>query len=241
MQADSLLLALGSGLLLGLAGSLHCVGMCGPLVLGFSAKNTPKGKGLGHSIYYSLGRVFTYSLMGLVLGYFGAGVRLTGYQGIVSVVIGSILLFSVLLPASLKSKAALLPGAFIYTKLKSSLSGVILKEGKPRPFIFGMLNGFLPCGLVYTALAASLVPETVFASAAFMAAFGIGTSPLLSAFFFTQSLSGVFRRFSFSKAIPYITAFVSILMILRGLDLGIPMISPHIEPMSGQSSGCCPH
>lgn len=240
MLADSLLLALGSGLLLGLAGSLHCVGMCGPLVLGFSAKNTPKGKGTGHSIYYSLGRTFTYSLMGLLLGYFGAGIRLTGYQGIISVIVGSLLLISVILPASLKAKTASLPGAFIYTKLKSSLSGVILKEGKPRPFMFGMLNGFLPCGLVYTALAASLVPDTVLASVVFMSAFGIGTSPLLSAFFFTQSLSKVFSKVSFSKAIPYITAFVSILMILRGLDLGIPMISPHIEPVSGQSS-CCPH
>jgi len=240
MLADSLLLALGSGLLLGLAGSLHCVGMCGPLVLGFSAKNTPKGKGISHSIYYSLGRTFTYSLMGLLLGYFGAGIRLTGYQGIISVIVGSLLLISVILPPSLKAKATSLPGAFIYTKLKSSLSGVILKEGKPRPFMFGMLNGFLPCGLVYTALAASLVPDTVLASVVFMSAFGIGTSPLLSAFFFTQSLSKVFSKISFSKAIPYITAFVSILMILRGLDLGIPMISPHIEPVSGQSS-CCPH
>ncbi|MCC6550895.1 MAG: sulfite exporter TauE/SafE family protein [Ignavibacteriaceae bacterium] len=241
MPADSLLLALGSGLLLGLAGSLHCVGMCGPLVLGFSARNTQKGQGLSHSIYYSLGRIFTYSLMGLVLGYFGAGIRLTGYQGIVSVIIGSVLLLSVLLPAAFKARASSVPGVWVYTKLKASLSGVILKEGKPRPFMFGMLNGFLPCGLVYTALAASLVSETVLASATFMAAFGTGTSPLLSAFFFTQSLARVFGRFSFSKAIPYITVFISILMILRGLDLGIPMISPHIEPFSGQSSGCCPH
>lgn len=241
MPVDNFVLLISSGLLLGLAGSLHCVGMCGPLVIGFSTRNTQKGKGFIHSIYYSLGRVTSYSLMGMMLGYFGAGIRISGFQGIISVFIGFVLLFTVLFPAIFKVKAVSLPGAFIYTKLKSWLSGVILKEGKPHPYIFGVLNGFLPCGLVYTALAASLVPDTVLSSVAFMAAFGTGTSPLLSGFFFTQSFLRVFNKISISKVIPYITVFVSILMILRGLNLGIPMLSPQLEPVSGQNSGCCSH
>lgn len=229
-----------SGFVIGLAGSLHCVGMCGPLVLGFSAKNETRGvKNFMLSINYSLGRIVTYSAMGFVLGMFGEGIKLTGYQGIISVVTGLIILLAVITPKRWTAKFSTLPMNKLLLNLKSKLGVLLMRNGSPKPFLFGLLNGFLPCGLVYTALAAALVPGDIVSSVLLMAAFGAGTSPLLGALFFSKALGNIFSGFSISKYVPYVTIVVSILLILRGLDLGIPFISPQLHQINIHGSNCC--
>lgn len=234
------LTAIFTGLTIGLAGSLHCVGMCGPLVMGFTAKNETAGfNGLLHAFKYSAGRIVTYSLMGLAIGIFGEGVKLTGYQGIISIMTGVILLLTLIVPKifGVRFNSASLSGMLL--GLKGKLSSILTGKGKPKPFTFGMLNGFLPCGFVYTALAASLVPGDVYSSVLVMAAFGVGTSPLLSALFLGSSIGKIFPGFSFSKVAPYMTIAVSVLLILRGLDLGIPFISPQLHNINIHGSNCC--
>lgn len=212
-----------AGLILGFAGSLHCVGMCGPLVLALPGKQGAFGKFLTLRVSYNLGRVFTYTWLGLLLGVFGKGLQLSGLQELVSLTMGVLLLLWLFVPR--------LP---FFRKLpKISFGWLTALFGdifyKPRPasqFLTGILNGLLPCGLVYMAIAAALVLGDPSRSALFMASFGLGTIPALLAVAVLDrkvlpGLTPLFKKFSTTLVV-----VLAVLFILRGLGLGIPYLSP---------------
>lgn len=217
-----------TGFLLGMLGSFHCVGMCGAIAL-----SLPVGKGSGKvsfvagRLFYNLGRMLTYCLLGAVAGLLGRSLQLAGLQQTLSIMSGILILLLVVVPvtgSALFRKATGL--ARLLNRVKQGMQFFFQKKGIWALGTVGLLNGLLPCGFVYFALAGAVSMPSVPDAMLYMLLFGGGTFPLL----FLLSLSGKYiqlglRRF-FTKAVPYVATCVAILFILRGLNLGIPYVSP---------------
>ena len=102
-------------------------------------------------------------------------------------------------------------------------------------FFIGLVNGLLPCGLVYMALAGAVATTSVVKSSLFMAAFGLGTLPLMWGVSFFGSFINVQTRVIIRRAYPYLMVGMAFLLILRGLGLDIPFLSPAFHMNEGQS------
>ena len=221
-------LALGLGFL----GSLHCVGMCGPLVLALPQPNGEYrrwAKLVSGRVLYNLGRVGTYTLLGAGFGLLGSTARFSGLQQIVSIATGTLILLWLLVPKkNLPQLSFAIYAAKLIAKLRSRLAPILGVSFFSAQFGLGVLNGLLPCGLVYVAIAGAILQPTVLTSAVFMALFGFGTFPALLFFgLITGNLKNHFR-FSIQRILPAGLAVVAILLILRGLALDIPFVSPHL-------------
>jgi sulfite exporter TauE/SafE len=213
-----------SAFVIGLVGSFHCVGMCGPIVLAVP------GRSIFSKISYNVGRTITYALMGLVIGIIGEGFSLAGYQQILSIIVGSAMLLIVLFT---KYKHFDLPLSGAISKLwiisKNKLTPLFKSDSTWAPFFIGLINGLLPCGLVYAAIFGAVASGGMLESSLYMVFFGLGTAPLLIALsVFGNFLTPALRN-RFNKMVPYLLGLVAILIILRGLNLGIPYISPKMD------------
>lgn len=217
---------LWTAMVLGFFGSFHCIGMCGPIALAVGGKGGQNF--LFNKIIYNLGRSLTYATLGLLVGSLGFSLSLAGIQQGVSVVMGFLV---VLLSVSYKKADQVLSIA--------ALSGVVnwiknhlfryIKSGSKLAFFFtGLVNGLLPCGMVYMALVVALGLQSPFLGAYYMFFFGLGTIPMLLGLMVSGSLLPVFRRQQFQKAIPYLGILIGLLMVFRGLGLGIPGLSPEL-------------
>ncbi|AFL86248.1 hypothetical protein Belba_3765 [Belliella baltica DSM 15883] len=213
--------------LLGFLGSFHCLGMCGPIALAVSAKdNAPF---LRNKIIYNLGRTLTYSILGAIIGMIGFSLALAGIQQWISIGMGAL----ILLMAFFYKRAERVitqSGLFgaIY-KLKFSLGYFLKKGGSTAFFASGLLNGLLPCGMVYIALIASLALQNPLNGAIYMFFFGIGTIPMLIAVMVSGKILSIKIRTKLTNALPYLAMFIGILFIVRGLGLGIHYISPKLH------------
>jgi len=226
------------GFIIGLLGSFHCIGMCGPIVLALPIDYVSRTELIVGRWMYNLGRVVTYTLLGIILGALGQKVIVIGAQQYASVAFGVIILFSVFLPSEIKNyfnKIFFI--RWLNDFVKISFSKLVGAAKISNLFIFGIVNGLLPCGFVYVGLAAAISLGNVFSSAIFMAFFGLGTVPIM----FATSLFGGFinaeLRTKINKLLPALTVLIAILFILRGLNLGIPMLSPKMDKFSQVS--CC--
>jgi len=204
----------------GLLGSLgHCLGMCGPLVLmvGSQFGELTWSAALPRYLLYHVARIAVYAILGAFVGVFGSllglGGRLSLIGGAVSWVIGIgviLLGFGYLgwLPLGrIEGK-----GAWVGRKMKQALN----KGGLFGLVSLGALNGLLPCGLVYSALLASLAAGSPLKSALSMAAFGAGTIPVLVVLGLGGGmLSGRVRKIM-SRAAGVLIVLVGIQLILRG-------------------------
>jgi sulfite exporter TauE/SafE len=206
---------------LGLFGSLHCVGMCGPLALVFSNKEgNSKYQNVISALAYNLGRTFMYSLLGLFFGAIGSFLFVADLQKAISIILGILLIFSFLFTIDIDhtiSNHRLLHG--FYSRIRSLMANMMQKSQEFHPFQLGMANGLLPCGLVYLALAGSLASGNMIGGVEFMFLFGLGTLPMLFALttgigFFPPS-----ARMSFRKVLPYVTLAFGCFLIYRGVDL----------------------
>ncbi len=212
-----------TAILLGLGGSLHCVSMCGPIALALPLTKREKGIVLWQSLLYHLGRTSTYALLGLFFGSFGWGIALAGYQNSLSIALGILLLLTGLLSISVENK--LLKYAFFQSfldRIKSKLSRALSIRSNASAYRIGLLNGFLPCGLVYMALAGSIATSGPIAGAMYMTAFGLGTVPLLLGVMVLGKMSGQWYR-RFYQVIPYGLSLFGIYLIYRGMILEIPV------------------
>ena len=224
---------LWSALLFGLLGSFHCIGMCGPIAFMLPVDRTNNFKKISQIFLYHFGRIFTYSLIGLLFGLLGKSFYLFDLQQQLSIFIGILMIVIVLIPVKTFNKYNFSKPLYrIISKVKSAL-GKELKKKTPDTFLtIGFLNGFLPCGLVYMALFGALGTGDAWQGSLYMAIFGIGTIPLMTtAIYFGNFLTGKVRRY-ITKAIPVIVVLMGLLFILRGLGLGIPFLSP--PPVSQQ-------
>lgn len=223
--------------LIGLVGSLHCIGMCGPIAIALPVPNSGNLSFLTGRIFYNLGRVVTYSFLGALLGLIGSKIALAGAQQVVSIVLGVLVIIAVILPQKYKNYFA---QHSIIQKLVQPLKnniGVLFKKGTfSAMFLIGILNGFLPCGLVYVALVGAIASGDAISGAAVMILFGLGTVPSM----FAASVFGKFInigiRTKIRKAVPVLAILLGIIFILRGMNLGIKYISPKINVQTEVSS-----
>jgi len=227
-----------AGFTIGLLGSFHCVGMCGPIALALPIGDAGKWERLWYIILYNFGRVISYAALGILFGMLGGQFFIGGYQRFLSIALGILILFFLLFSKYVNSNGLFLKG---YTqKLKQILGNLFRNEKHFYIFFFiGFLNGFLPCGLVYVAVAGALAAGSIANSTLLMAAFGIGTFPIM----FTVTVLGKYIsiqwRNQMRRAVPVFVGIMATLLILRGLNLGIPYVSPKMEATPTGMHSCC--
>lgn len=215
-----------TALVLGVAGSAHCIGMCGPIALAVPSSGTGTGARLRSTLLLNGGRLTTYLLLGMAIGTFGHGLRLAGLQQVISVVAGVLLLLSVLLPGLLRRFSPAGRLSMGLSHLRSLLARNLKRTAPEALFFTGLLNGLLPCGLLYAALLGASSHASAMDGALFMLFFGLGTWPALIALRLGGGLVRDGARTWLRRASPMLVSVVAILMILRGLELGIPYVSP---------------
>jgi len=165
--------------------------------------------------------------MGAIFGLVGQGLQLIGFQQKVSVIMGSIMIISVLFPALFKNQYSLDKSWFsVVGKLKKKIGEMFSIRSFQSLFFIGMLNGLLPCGLVYMAIAGAIGTGGVVEGSLYMILFGLGTIPMLLAISLAGNILSLTVRNKINKLIPVLVVVVGILFVLRGLSLGIPYLSP---------------
>lgn len=235
---------LWTAFLIGVMGSFHCVGMCGPIVLALPSRYNSRTAYLFGRVLYNFGRIATYSVLGLICGLLGRTVAIAGYQGILSIITGVIILLAVVVPGILGNrllKVSILDRFFSRVKrFWALLFGI---DSYLSLFTIGILNGFLPCGLVYIALAGAISTGRMMSGAAYMAIFGLGTMPILLVLSIAGNLINLSLRKTINRLIPIGAVILAALFILRGLSLGIPYISPRIvaDAHGGHAIECSSH
>jgi sulfite exporter TauE/SafE len=225
---------------LGILGSFHCIGMCGPIVLALPAGREGSWNKLSGQMLYHTGRAFTYAFIGILPGLIGASFTAFGFQQKLSVVLGAFLLLLILVGGMEKFRFGNLSYLAAFTSRLKQKLGLQLRSSNPlSSFGVGMLNGFLPCGLVYIALASAAAVGSVQGSMLFMFIFGLGTLPAMAALGYSAKFIGIKVRSNIRKAQPFIIALMAILLILRGLNLGIPYVSPKAPIAQDELPACC--
>lgn len=216
-----------TALLFGLLGSFHCVGMCGPIAFILPVDRKNPIKKIGQISLYHFGRIFSYSILGLIFGLVGKSLNLFGFQQQLSIVIGLLMILVILIPQRTFNKYNFSQPVFkIISKIKSAL-GKELKKKTPDTFLtIGFLNGFLPCGLVYMAIFGAIASGNALQGSLYMAFFGLGTIPLMTSAIYLGNFLNAQVRQRIRKAIPVFVVVIGCLFILRGMGLGIPYLSP---------------
>ena len=218
---------LWTGLLFGLAGAFHCVGMCGPIAFVLPINRDSKTSLFFQIFIYHFGRIISYAIIGFFFGLIGKGLYLSGFQQRLSILMGVIMIIIVITPVSLFNKYNFSKPLYKFIGIIKHKLGLYLKiKSNKALFLIGFFNGFLPCGLVYMALIGSISTGSAIQGSLYMLLFGLGTVPLMtSALLFGNFISCNARK-TIQKVIPVFIVFIAFLFILRGLGLGIPYISP---------------
>ena len=211
----------------GLISSFHCIGMCGPIALMLPVDRTNQVKKITQIISYHLGRLTAYGTIGLLFGILGKGFYLAGVQQNLSLFIGVAMIMVLLIPEKIVAQYNLSKPIFkLISKVKSLLGSQFKKKSYKSLFTIGLLNGFLPCGMVYVALFGAIAMQSALFGTYYMVLFGLGTVPMMSSVVYLNSLMTISFRNRIQKIIPYVGVVIGILFILRGLGIGIPYISP---------------
>lgn len=208
---------------IGLFGSLHCIGMCGPIALSLPYGGAGRLAAAGNGLLYNLGRTFTYVLIGSLFGLLGKGIFLAGYQSALSISMGVLMLILAFFSTDLESRIARL--SFLQKplfRLKSALGNLIRAKSHTSFLGIGMLNGLLPCGLVYMAVVGAVSTGSVWKGAAYMGLFGLGTIPLMLFTSLAGNWIGVQVRRRIRAVLPFMLALIAVLLIFRGLNFDLP-------------------
>jgi sulfite exporter TauE/SafE len=220
--------SLVSGLLIGLLGSLHCVGMCGPLAMALPVQGAEGKTDWLKILAYNSGRAFTYSGFGFLFGMLGNSFSFFGIQQWLSVVCGLMMFGFVLITYT---NRVVIPGlSSVGHFAKKRITGFLQMQTRPRNlFAIGLLNGLLPCGLVYFALTAAMATATLWNGALLMFMFGVGTFPAMVFVMLFRKFISMGVRKKIKSVTPYLISGIALLLIIRGLNLGIPYLSPKLE------------
>jgi sulfite exporter TauE/SafE len=217
---------ISSAFIMGMAGSLHCVGMCGPLALSLPVShNSDLARMTGAAIYNS-GRILSYTAMGFVFGSVGSLVIATQWQSSISLALGIIIVLYLLVPKKYFHLTATNKFNKPFLLLRQQLGILFQSKKKSSLFAIGILNGFLPCGMVYLALSSSVITAHTWPGGMFMLFFGLGTFPAMFTAVFAGNYLHQTVRLKIRKIVPVMLFIMAVLLILRGMDLGIPFISP---------------
>lgn len=229
-----------TALLLGVLGSAHCIGMCGPLALAIPSPKHSFWARLRSTLAMNSGRILTYALIGAGFGMFGRGLQLAGLQQVVSISLGVIILLGLILPRAFAKLGVGSRMGTLVMRGQSIMARQMKRTSLQGLFFTGMLNGLLPCGLIYLAAAGAIGYGGWANGALFMLFFGLGTWPALIGLKLSGSYAGPKLRNTLRKLTPYAYFAMGVLFILRGLDLGIPYISPDLPEPNSVSVECAP-
>lgn len=225
-----------------LAGSLHCAGMCGPLVVMWAGQDgDPRAARLGH-VAYNAGRLAAYAAMGAVAGAIGAAVEVTGavagFSGTAAILGGAFValwgLHGVL--SALGVRVPRLTPPARWTRAASRAMGAV--QGMPVPAragLLGLFSALLPCGFLWAFVATAAGTGDPASGAAVMALFWSGTLPALVAVgAAARRLAGPLRR-----RLPLVTAAVVLVVGLSVVAKRAFMV--HAEPGAAAAASCCEH
>ncbi len=223
---------------LGIFSSFHCVGMCGAIAFSLPVNTLPSQKKLFGILLYNLGRLITYSFLGVVFGLAGRQIIVAGIQQWFTIIAGCCLLIIVIASILKKNLPGLLisrRGSLFFYKI---VSKYIHSPKLSSSFIIGLANGFLPCGMVYLALTGATSTGSIVTGVEFMAAFGLGTIPTMFAFSILNMVANLRIRKIMRLSTPYVMTIMAFILIIRGLSLGIPYLSPNLNLSSSQIIDC---
>lgn len=226
--------------ILGLISSFHCIGMCGPIAMMLPVDRNNQAKKTSQIITYHTGRLSAYAVIGLIFGLLGKGLFLAGIQQKLSIFIGVAMIAVILIPEKVFARYNFSKPVFrLISKIKMSLGKQFKNKSYKSLFTIGLLNGFLPCGMVYVALFGALALQSEVLGVLYMVLFGIGTIPLMSSVVYLNTFLTAAVRNKIQKITPYIAVIIGILFIFRGLGLGIPYVSPSDMSLFVQSTPNC--
>ena len=209
---------------MGLVGSLHCVGMCGPIAFALPYHGRSPLGAAWAVLNYNLGRVLTYTLMGLVIGLLGQGLIFAGIQSYLSLFLGVMFLLAAVLSINLEQKMLRLAWLQKLNQWVKVRLSALLGNGSPgKLFYIGVLNGLLPCGLVYMAIAGAVTTNNLLNSSLYMGLFGLGTMPLMLIAALSGQLISLEWRRRLRRLMPVLLAVFAILFIMRGLNFDVPI------------------
>ena len=216
-----------SALVLGLLGSFHCAGMCGPIAIALPLHGNALPQKVFGGVLYNLGRTLTYGVMGAIFGLLGQGVTLIGFQQKISVIMGGLMIVSVLFPSLFRNQYRMDRSWMSFVgKLKSTIARMFTIRSFSSLFFIGFFNGLLPCGLVYIALAGAIGTGEAVLGTLYMLMFGLGTIPMMLTIAIAGNILSAAARRKINRLIPVLVVLVGLFFILRGLNLGIPFLSP---------------
>lgn len=205
-------------LAIGFFGSFHCIGMCGPIALALPGQHDSRLFFISGRLLYNIGRIVTYSLLGALFGFIGYSIMLAKLQNTLSIFLG------ILIVAGAASQTSFFPGwkkkmklNLPFQKLKKLISSQFNKRGQATLFTIGLLNGLLPCGFVYIALASSITTGSIVKGSIFMALFGLGTLPAMFAMALAPGMISLQLRRKINKSLPLLAAGLGIYLIYRGI------------------------
>jgi len=218
---------------IGLIGSFHCIGMCGPIAVALPLGSAGWVSRTTGALLYNAGRSLTYGLLGAMFGLLGRGVQLAGFQQWASILIGAAMILTVVVPLVFK-------GRFSAGRLVDGYSGGIVRRFRGlfgrhsmrNLFVIGLLNGFLPCGLVYVAVAGALNTNDMVMGILYMLVFGLGTIPIMLSISLAGNVISRGLRERVNRLVPPLVILLGVLFILRGLALGIPYVSPKTDKLT---------
>ncbi len=214
---------------MGLFGSLHCVAMCGPLMLALPTPYSLGWKWWSNLLVYQVGRIMMYGVLGLLIGTIGNSVGVKGWQQGISIFTGLLLVSMGLFSFMGRNIPRVVRAQQSFTRPITRWIGYWF--GRPGGhFMVGLLNGLLPCGMVYMALAAALNADSVYGGGVFMLLFGLGTLPALLAVVALGNTAKKMLRFDMAAWLPLICVVMGAWFLLRGANLDIPFLSPLIYP-----------
>ncbi len=215
-----------TGFLVGLLGSFHCIGMCGPIAIAL-----PKTNNLVFSrLLYNFGRVITYSILGLLFGLLGSRLEMFGLQRIISISLGVLIILTVVTPISYRIKISNKLGLYKLVGILKMYFGRMFKNhSNSSMLVIGMLNGLLPCGFVYIGITGAIAVGSTINGMLFMTMFGLGTLPVMLGASLIGNFINLNIRQKLTRLLPAFSLILAAIFILRGLNLGIPYISPKLE------------
>jgi hypothetical protein len=226
--------------LMGMAGSLHCIGMCGPIALSLPVQGRSMAGKISGGMLYNLGRITTYGMLGLLMGTLGQSLQWFAWQQKISILLGLSILAFLIVPLVFPGKSLHPAISALMSSIRARLARVL---GNPHPaalYSTGLLNGLLPCGLVYMALTGAVITGGPIAGAVFMMLFGVGTLPAM----FATTLFGQWLKYPYRVRLrqlyPALMALMALLLIIRGLNLGIPLLSPKLNVSASAAAECHP-
>lgn len=229
-----------TALIFGLISSFHCVGMCGPIAMMLPVDRTNEARKVLQILTFHVGKLTAYGSLGLVFGFLGKTLYIAGWQQQMSIILGVLMIMVAVIPERLFAQYNFSKPVYkIISKVKSHLGQQFKNKSYSSLFAIGLMNGFLPCGMVYVAIFGAIAMQSVSLGVLYMLLFGIGTIPMLTlVVYLSQLLSFSFRN-TLQKIIPFVAVIIGMLFIIRGLGLDIPYVSPSNLSLFVQADANC--